>query len=681
MTTRVLRCAAFLAAACAWATEEPVKHQLPVLLSVFPQGAEPATTLSATVLGNHLDRAGALVFEQPGISGRIVGGSHTRLDLDLAVSADAAFGPHYFRVVSPRGASNVLLFRIGDQRHLLETEPNGRLEQASRIEPPLTLNGRLDRGDDIDVFRFEASAGEGFVFDLRSGRNGSGLDPSMILLDGAGNKLRHSEDHFIWDPFFGYTADRTAAFFVVLQPTRGRARPTHGYQLDIRKAAHLDVMSPLGVKAGTEVDAVLFGTGLDLARRVSRFETCSPEVGVTMLEPGPDQARVRIAVSDGTPAGECSLVLFTEHGRSNRILFRVHDLPVHSSGESLSVPSAVSGNARFGRPERLVFEAREHETLVFDLMAHRFGSPVDMTLEVVEPGHSETGDGKRTVVVRNDDAKPPRTRYDKDPKIVHTFERAGTYELHLSNLWRVGRSGSPYHLEVRRASPRLELLLATDRPVVHPGKGGKLEVEVHRLEGHSEPATLTVLGLPDGMRADPVEVPIPVHGSETEAPAPQKVTIEFTGSALQVATFAEIEVVAGNRGPRGWRNVRIASGGGEGAAYARIDGAVLAVAEEREFELEAQLRSVNLVRGGSAAIPVSLRRAEGHDGTIQYAIENLPDGVAVETVETEDSGAVCRLTLRAASDAAEGSFSGIAIVGTDTRGRSEQAPPITLIVD
>lgn len=148
-----------------------------------------------------------------------------------------------------------------------------------------------------------------------------------------------------------------------------------------------------------------------------------------------------------------------------------------------------------------------------------------------------------------------------------------------------------------------------------------------------------------------------------------------------MATFAAIEVVAGNGGPRGWRNVRIASGGGEGAAYARIDGAVLAVAEEREFELEAQLRSVNLVRGGSAAIPVSLRRAEGHDGTIQYAIENLPDGVAVETVETEDAGVAFRLTLRAAWDAAEGSFSGIAIVGTDTRGRSEQAPPITLIVD
>lgn len=575
----------------------------------------------------------------------------------------------------------MLLFRIGDQRHVMETEPNGRLEQASRIEPPLTLNGRLDRADDIDILRFEAGAGEGFVFDLRSGRNGSGLDPSMILLDDAGNKLRHSEDHFIWDPFFGYTAERAGTHFVVLQPTRGRARPTHGYQLDIRKAPHLDVMSPLGIKAGTHVDAVLFGTGLDLARSLSRFETCSPGVGATMLEPRSDQARVRISVSDGTATGECFLVLVTEHGRSNRILFWVHDLPVHSGGERLSVPSAIWGNARFGQPERLIFEAREHETLVFDLKAHRFGSPVDMTLEVIEPGPSESADGKRNVLVRNDDAAVPRTRYDKDPKIVHKFERAGTYELHLSNLWRVWRSGSPYHLEVRRARPRLELLLATDQPVVHPGKGGKLEVEVHRLEGHSEAATLTVVGLPDGMRADPVEVPVPDQRSEREAPASQKVTIEFTSSDLPVATFAPIEVVAGNGGPRGWRNVRIASGGGEGAAYARITGAVLAVAEEREFELEAQLRSVNLVSGGKATIPVSLRRAESHDGTIRYAIENLPDGVAVETVETDDAGAACRLTLRAASDAAKGSFSGIAIVGTDSKGRSEQAPPITLVVD
>ena len=681
MVTRILHWGAYLALASASATGELVKHQLPQLASVFPQGAEPGTTISATVLGNHLDRATSLVFEQPGISGRIMEGSHTRLVLDLRVAPGAAYGPHYFRVVSPRGASNVLLFRIGDQPHVLEAEPNGRLEQASRIEPPLTLNGRLDRADDIDVFRFEARAGEGFVFDLRAGRNGSGLDPSMILLDAAGDKLRHSEDHFIWDPFFGFAAQRGGTYFVVLQPTRGRARPTHGYQLDIRKAPHLQVMSPLGVRLGTRANAVLIGTGLDLAAGPVRFETCSPHIEAGVVGSEAEQARIHVAASDRAPIGECFLTLVSEHGRSNRIAFWIHDLPVHPGGESLSVPAAISGNARFGPPDRYRFSAREGETLVFDLKAHQFGSPVDMTLEVIERDLSEGSGEREKVLVRNDDAKPPGTRYDKDPKIVHTFLKAGSYELRLSNLWRVTGDGTPYHLEVRQARPRMELLLATDQPVVHPGKGGQLEVEVHRLEGHGEAASLAVTGLPDGIHAGPVHIPMPEAGPEADAPAPQKVTVEFTAAHQQEVVFAPIQVLAGDNGASGWRKVRISSGGGEGATFARISGAVLAVAEERSFELEAQLRSVNLVRGGKATIPVSLLRADGHDGGITYTIENLPDGVAVGPVEADEAGGGSRIMLQAASDAKKGSYSAIAVVGTDSEGRSEQAPPITLIVD
>ena len=681
MRVSIHRRAALLALWCGWAWGEPVKHQLPQLASVFPQGAERGSVLSATVLGNHLDRASTLLFAQAGISGRIVEGSHTRLTLELEVAEDADYGPHYFRAISPRGASNVLLFRVGDQRHVQEAEPNGRLEQAWRVEPPLTVNGRLDRAQDIDIFRFEARPGEGFVFDLRAARNGSGLDASMILLDSAGNKLRHSEEHFIWDPFFGHTIRGEGTHFLVLQPTRGRARPTHGYQLDIRKAPHLRVLAPLGIRAGESVEAVLFGTGLDLAGAPSRFETCSADVEASMLDSGSERARIRLSASEQAPDGECHLTLVTGNGRSNRARFWVHDLPVHPGGESLSVPIAISGNARSGRPERYLFEARKGETLAIEVKAHQFGSAVDMTLELAERSTAGGPDDERKVLATNDDARPPGTRFAKDPKIVHEFEDSGTYELLVSNLWRVTGDGFPYHLEVRPPEPRMVTLLATDQPVLHPGKAGKLEVEVHRLEGHAEPATLSVLGLPQGIHAEPILVPAPEAGHDGESRKPQKVAIEFTGENLEAGTFAPIQVVADGGGPRGWRNVRIASGGGEGATYARISGAVLAVAEERAFELEAQLRSVNLVRGGIAEIPVSVRMVEEYEGEIAYSVENLPGGVSVQDVASDNSGAGSRITLRAAPDATEGSYSAIAVIGTDSDGRSEQAPPITLVVD
>jgi len=95
---------------------------LPALASVFPQGSGPGAKLRVEVLGEQLDRADAVLFldDAGAIQGRVLGASYTRLELEFDVSSQAAFGPHYFRVVTPRGASNVLLFRVGDQPHRLE---------------------------------------------------------------------------------------------------------------------------------------------------------------------------------------------------------------------------------------------------------------------------------------------------------------------------------------------------------------------------------------------------------------------------------------------------------------------------------------------------------------------------------------------------------------------------------
>src|SRR5215472_6693731 len=97
------------------ATSEPVKPiepRTPRLTSVFPQGAEPGTHQQVEVLGEFLDRAHTVLFLDPSIRGQVSGSTYTSLALDFTVATDAALGPHYFRVITPRGASNVLLFRV-----------------------------------------------------------------------------------------------------------------------------------------------------------------------------------------------------------------------------------------------------------------------------------------------------------------------------------------------------------------------------------------------------------------------------------------------------------------------------------------------------------------------------------------------------------------------------------------
>ncbi|MHC4510953.1 MAG: hypothetical protein ACYTAO_18685, partial [Planctomycetota bacterium] len=41
-----------------------------------------------------------------------------------------------------------------------ESEANDTIKEAQRIELPKIINGRIDRPGDVDMFRFEARAGE-----------------------------------------------------------------------------------------------------------------------------------------------------------------------------------------------------------------------------------------------------------------------------------------------------------------------------------------------------------------------------------------------------------------------------------------------------------------------------------------------------------------------------------------
>ena len=667
-----------LAVAVSSAEDGGLTHRSPRLSAVFPQGAEPGTTLEVEILGEHLDRAAGIEFLGPGVRGQVLESRHTRLALRLEVQPSAPFGPHHFRAISPRGASNLLLFRVGDQPHTQEAEPNGVLGAAQVVRIPVTLNGRLDRADDIDIYRFEAAAGHTWIFDLRAARNGSGLDASMILLDGNGTKLRHSEDHFIWDPFFSHSFEASGEYFLALQPTRGRARPAFGYQLDIRKAPHLDALVPLALTAGSQPPATLVGAGLH--SKSASIEFSRTGVAGHVVSMHGDHAEVRIAVGENAPVGMHALTMLTRHGRSNTIPFWVHDLPAHTGGTRLAVPSAVVGTARYAKPERFEFNASEGETLVFEILSQRLGSPTDMTLRIVEATGGQGEPVHYREIASNDDAKLPGMRFNKDPKLVHAFRESGTYELQVRNLVRTGSRKAPYYLAVREPRPRLDLLLGSDAIHAFHGDDAQIEITTHRIEGYSQGANLLVLGLPQGVHASPLRVPPASDGRGGEDGRQEKLSLTLRAEADEMP-HATIEIVASGSSAPAWRSSRIASGGGEGATEARIHRVAVAPAERQRFEIEAQSRTVNLVRGGRAEVPVTVRREDGYAQPIRFGFENLPEGVTFEPAIAEAGASGIRIVLRAADDARRGTSPTVAILGADPAGRTEQAPVIAVVVE
>ena len=76
---------------------------------------------------------------------------------------------------------------------VLEAEPNDNASQATFLIIPGTACGRIGRAAgsdgttaDIDLFRFEAKAGDTWIFETEAARRGSPVDTRIEVLDASG---------------------------------------------------------------------------------------------------------------------------------------------------------------------------------------------------------------------------------------------------------------------------------------------------------------------------------------------------------------------------------------------------------------------------------------------------------------------------------------------------------------
>ena len=659
---RFAACLVFLAAAFAvdkTAPPDEVKTRLPAIASVYPQGWSSGVKVAVTVLGEYLDRTQSVIFLDPSVRGRVVEASFTRLALEFDVDPETPLGPHYFRTVSPRGASNILLFRVGDQPHILEREPNSRLEEAQEVAIPATVNGQLDRDGDFDFFRFRIPRkGETWIFDVRSARNGNGLDPALILLDSKGRKLAHSEDVFIWDPFLAYTFDEPGEYYAVIQPTHVRLDPNFAYQLDIRTAPYLETVSPLSFGPGSTVEATLFGAALSGNAKLW-FD--APGFSGEAIEMRGGVARVKIHTPESAPDGAHTLALITAGGRSNPAQFLIDSTPRYKGGGPIQVPASISGTARYRQPERYSFDVKENETLTFEVRAQRFGSPVDSLLRILDD------EGKEIAV--NDDGVFPGVQFNKDSRLSQTFKKAGRYQVEIRNLWKVTGEDFPYELLVRRPKPEADLMLATDHPFLYPGSGGKLKITLNRRDGFDGPVAVVVSGLPASVTADPLEIPAGQKDGE----------VELHCGDVAPGTHAQVTVTGKGTGAA-WQSVKISSGGGEGATYARVLESTLVVVEKPRFSLEAAVTTLDLVKGGMAEFTVGIKRAENFTPPNLFSFENLPLGVTAENLTAGGSDNSIRIRLRASADAPAGRYTRVAILGQG-EGQIQEAPRVGITIN
>jgi hypothetical protein len=646
--------------------EKPeLTHRLPKLSSVFPQGAQTGESVQAEIQGEFLDRASTVLFLDGSISGEVVDAQPSSLRLDFHVGKEASFGPHYFRILSPRGPSNVLLFRVGDLPHVMEREPNSTFAEANLVEPPVTINGRLNFDGDFDFYRFRAEAGQTWIFDLRAARNGNGLDAALILLDEQAREITRNEDYFIWDPFLEHKFDRSGTYTVVVQPTHTQLDPNFAYQLDIRTAPHIETVSPISMAPGASLDATLYGAGLlDKSAKLTftRGRAVVSGFGGRILEMHDSSALVRIEVPQDADPGAYELTLSTSMGNSDSAMFLVDSTPVYHGTGSIQPPVSITGTIHYRDPERFWFEAKKGQILVFEVRAHRYGSPVDSVLRIL--------DDKGKELARNDDADFPGVADNKDSRIFHTFTEDGRCQVELRNLVGVTGEDFPYQFLVYPPAPHANLMLSNDQLYVDADGEGGIGINVERLFGFDGAVELSVSGLPEGVTADPAVVP----------PGETRAKIQLHARNVKPGVYSTVHVFGKGVELPAWRSVKISGGEGEGRTFFRLDGAALVVAERPLFVLEAEVTRVNLVRGGTVDIPVQIQRVNDFAADIEFHVDGLPQGVTAEPVIAHDGQSNVKIRLNADSSAATGRTKEIALIGV-AQGHVEEAPAISIQVD
>jgi len=109
---------------------------------------------------------------------------------------------------------------------------------------PIIINGRVDRPDDMDIYRFEGHASEHIIAEVFARRLGSPLDSLLRLTDAEGKEVAMNDDYVDkGTPLLTHHADSrvsatlpaTGTYYIRLGDAQRRGGPDYGYRLYVRQ--------------------------------------------------------------------------------------------------------------------------------------------------------------------------------------------------------------------------------------------------------------------------------------------------------------------------------------------------------------------------------------------------------------------------------------------------------------
>ena len=510
----------------------------PKVLSVFPAGGVPGKTVEAEVRGVLLEGAYSAWFEEEGLAGRVqsieelserfpesVPGDPKprtksqpvyRVRIEVVIPSDARPGTAALRLLTPRGQSSSVPFRILKESVVTEAfATHSNTKEAQEVHPPAFIFAKLAQPGEIDLYKMRATRGQVFSFEISSAQNfdprlelyrrgGSWFDadrPSRVLLE-----EERTSDLMAVAPHGTFRAPQDGDYFLEVSSLFGKGSADSTYQLRIAPGS-----LPASPTPGTEL--VASGWTERSFRRNLQYPWIEglASRGVSGATTVPAAKSTATAQATGAAAanpGEMKAV--PSPSMHPGIVQENESKDPAAQAPSAALPAILEGAIEHpGDLDSFRFKVEQGQKLTFEIETPATAPPHFNPRIGVEDAedHEFFSNVDRRLSMFNNNADPHVFLKAISSRSTYSFERGGEYVLQIRDI--TSRYGNPdfrYRILVRQQVPHIGEIRVEDADQINLRRGEprKLAISAQFEEGFTGDVSFYVDGLPPGVEAHPV---------------------------------------------------------------------------------------------------------------------------------------------------------------------------------
>ncbi len=431
--------------------------------------------------------------------------------VEVTVSPNASPGQREFRIVTSHGASNPLVFHIGQlpettrkpmitsafqvlgkEALALRHRPADEVEDG--ITVPCTMNGQIASGE-VNRYRFDARKGQQLVISVNARQLipyiadavPGWFQPVLTLCDDKGKEVAFDDDYrFNPDPTLRYVVPKDGQYVLTITDALYRGREDFVYRITIGEVPFVTSIFPLGCRVGTRASIKMDGWNLQDAT----------------LAPPPKNAQ----------AGVYQLCAKRDRLCSNTMPFALDTLPECmetqanddiANAEKVALPVIINGRVdRPGDWDVFQVQGRAGQTLVAEVDARRLASPLDSVLEITD----QTG---KVLAVNDDheDAGSGLNTHHADSYLMFKLPADGAYFVRIGDTARHGGREYAYRLRLSPPRPDFELRAVPSAVSMRRKGAAALQVYAIRKDGFTGNIKLGLKDPPSGFSSPNIVLP------------------------------------------------------------------------------------------------------------------------------------------------------------------------------